>query len=161
MESLSEVYILMVDGMLSHLKSFRVTVQKSVVKSVLTRPSYTSRLHIPNLETFVLCIYPEVEKQRREQVVKWRDLERLTSRSVMPRLRRYSLFYVLRTSDEIKEISQSTLFDNDDRNIRFQFDFNLYTKTLINFCDVDKMCQISSTQVIHRLVECVCHVFFY
>lgn len=144
---MSELYQLMVNGILSSLRSLRVVVNNSFIKHALCRSSYTSRLRVPNLETFVLQLYVGARKGRRERPFKWTDLTTLISCSVMPRLREFSLMCTLQISDEINDISQSILFDNDHRNVRFQFALTFYTTTILNSLEVDKICNVPSTHI--------------
>ena len=119
---MSEVYALTTDGFLPHLKSLRIYVQHSIITTVASALPATTSLRMPNLETFDIYLYQRCRPNENEEEVKWTAVETLTSRSVMPRLRRCSLIYGLLTSAEIPHISQF-LFDIEERQIRIQYAF--------------------------------------
>ena len=115
---MSDIYVLATDGFLPQLRLLRIYVQRSITKTI----SAMTSLCLPNLETFDLYLKDRREPEQGEEEVKWATVEILTSPTIMPRLRRYSLIYGLSTSAEIRDISQF-LFDNDKRDIHIRFAF--------------------------------------
>jgi hypothetical protein len=154
-ENMSDVYALAVDGFFPRLQSLRIYVQKSVIKTVSSGLPATTSLRMPNLETFDLYLKQRGQEDEGEEQVKWTTVETLTSHSVMPRLRRYSLIYGLSTSTEIRHIFQSSIFDNDERHIRIQFAFYINTATFIDSSDITKICDIRSTRDYNIFVQYV------
>jgi hypothetical protein len=143
---MSDVYALAVDGFFPRLRSLRIGVRKSVTKTVSSGLPDIASLRMPNLETFDLYLKQRGIEDEGEEQVKWATLETLTSHSVMPRLRRYSLIYGLSTNVEIRHIFQSSLFDNDERQIRIRFAFYINTATSIDSSDATNICDIRSTR---------------
>ena len=90
---MSDVYALVIDGFLLRLKSLRICVRKSIIKTILTEPPSIERLRMLELEIFNLAL-----KRRRKAVnedkeeVKWLTVEKSISRSVIPRLRRFMVY---------------------------------------------------------------------
>ena len=157
---MSDVYAMAVDGFFPCLKSLRVYVMNTYIKTVLNgRPAIAS-LRMPNLETFDLHLKQQGEADEGEEQVNWTVVETLTSRSVMPRLRRYSLIYGLLTSAEIRHIFQSSLIDYDDRDIRMQFAFCVNRGTSINSSDITNVCDIRSTRYYNIFVQYVSNLPF-
>jgi hypothetical protein len=154
-KTLSDVYALAVDGFFPRLQSLRIYVQKSVIKMVSSGLPAIASLRMPNLETFDLYLKQRGEVEEGEEQVEWTTVEKLTSHSVMPRLRRYSMIYTLQTSAEIRNIFQSSLFDNDERHIRVRFGFYLITTTSIDSSDNTNICSIRSTQYNKTVVQYV------
>ncbi|CAF4072729.1 unnamed protein product, partial [Rotaria sp. Silwood2] len=142
---MSDVYVLAVDGFFPRLQSLRIYVHKCVIKTVSTGLPAIANLHMPNLETFDLYLKKRGETNEGEEQVKWATVEILTSHSVMPRLRRYSLIYSLLTSVEIRHIFQSSLFNNDNRHIRVQFALYINLSTSTDSSDITNICDIHST----------------
>ncbi len=132
---MSDVYELAVDGFFPRLQSLRIYVNKSVIKTVSSGLPAIAKLRMPTLETFNLYLKQRGQAGEGEEQVQWTTLETLTSHSVMPRLRRYSLIYNLQTSVEIRHIFQSSLFHNDERNIDVRFGLYLITTTPIDSSD--------------------------
>ena len=141
---MSDVYLLAVDGFLPHLKSLRIYVQHAIVTTVSSALPPTASLCMSNLKTFDLYLNQRRRPNEDEEEVKWITVETLTSRSVMPRLRRCSLIYGLSTSAEIPHISQF-LFDIDERHIRIQYAFYIPIATSIDSSDIDYIRHICYT----------------
>ncbi|CAF5050086.1 unnamed protein product, partial [Rotaria sp. Silwood1] len=152
-ESMSDVYTLAVDGFFPCLQSLHIYVHKSVIKTVSTGLPAIANLHMPNLETFYLYVKKQGKANEGEEQVEWATLETLTSHSVMPRLRRYSLIYNLSTSVEIQHIFQSSLFNNDKRHIRIQFALHINSLTSIDLSDIIDICDIHSTHYNNIFVQ--------
>lgn len=119
---MSDIYVLATDGFLPQLRLLRIYVQRSITKTISSGFSAMTSLCLPNLETFDLYLKDRREPEQGEEEVKWATVEILTSPTIMPRLRRYSLIYGLSTSAEIRDISQF-LFDNYKRDIHIRFAF--------------------------------------
>lgn len=150
---MSEVYALAVDGFLPHLRFLRVYVNRSIIKTVLLELSSTTSLRMRNLETFDLYLKQRCKpNEGGEEEVEWPTVETLTSPSVMPRLRQFSLIYTLSTSAEIRQISQF-LLHNIDRHIRTRFAFCIPTATPINAYDAANLHHIRSTYPNDFLVQ--------
>ena len=141
---MSDVYTLAADGFLPRLKSLRIYVENSVIKTVLTEPPSIKTLRMPELERFDLRLKREGEADEGEEQVRWITVETLTSHLVMPRLRRFSLIYGLQTKTEIRHIFQSPLFDNDERHVLFRFKLVCVTTTSIDSSDITHICDIPS-----------------
>jgi hypothetical protein len=152
---MSDVFDLAVDGFFPRLQSLRVYVKKSVIKTVSSGLLAITKLRMPNLETFHLHLRQRHQAGEGEEEVKWTTLETLTSPSVMPRLRRYSLVYVLSTNAEILHIFQSSLFHNDERHIDFRFGLYLITTTALDSFDITNVCDIRSTHYHKTIVQYV------
>ena len=152
---MSDVYALAVDGFLPRLQSLHIYVRKSVIQPVSSGLLATTSLHMPNLESFVLYLRERGEAEEGEEQVKWTNVETLSSHSVMPRLRRYSLIYTLETSTEIGHIFQSFLFNNDKRNVRVRFGLYLITTTSIDSSHTTNICDIRSVHYNKTVVQFV------
>lgn len=152
---MSDVYALAVDGFLPRLQSLRIYVQKSVIQTASSGLLTTTSLHMPNLESFVLYLRKRDKAGEGEEQVKWTTVETLSSHSVMPRLRRYSLIYTLETSAEIGHIFQSFLFSNDKRNVRVRFGLYLITTTSIDSFHTTNICDIRSVHYNKTVVQFV------
>lgn len=151
---MSDVYLLAADGFLPHLKWLRIYVQRSIITTISSElPSITS-LRLPNLETFDLYLEHQQTENEDEEEVKWTTVKKLTSRSVMPRLRRCSLIYALPTSDEISDISQF-LFDIDERQIRLQYVFCIPIGTSADSSYIDYVRHICHTHPNNIFVQYV------
>jgi hypothetical protein len=157
---MSDVYALAVDGFFPCLQSLCIYVGKAVIKTVSSGLPATASLRMPNLETFDLHLKQRGEAGEGEEQVKWKTVETLTSRSVMPRLRRYSLIYSLSTSAEIQHIFQSPLFDHGKRQIRVQFALYINASTSIYSSDITHICNIRSTRDNNIFLQCVCNFLF-
>jgi len=144
MESMSDVYTLAADSFFPSLRFLRIHVNNAVVKTVLSELPTTAILHMPNLEIFDLYLNERDEADEGEEQVKWTILETLTSRAVMPRLRRYSLIYGLSTSVESRLIFQSSLFNNDKRHIHVRFALYINSSTCMDSYDITNICDIRS-----------------
>ena len=151
---MSEVYSLSVDGFLPHLKLLRIYVRRSVITTISSALPATTSLHLPNLETFDLYLEHQQRSNEDEEGVEWTIVEKLTSRSVMPRLRQCSLFYALSTNAEISDISQF-LFDIDERQIRIRYVFDISIGTSTDSSDIDYIRNISHKHPNNFLVRYV------
>jgi hypothetical protein len=151
---MSDVYTLAVDGFFPRLRSLRIHVNKVVIKTVSTGLPSTTSLRMPKLETFDLYL-----KREKEEELKWAAVETLTSYSVMPRLRRFSLVYGLSTSTEIRHIFESSLFNNDNRHICVRFVLCLNASTVIDSSDITNILDIRSSCYNELFVKLV-SIFF-
>ena len=142
---MSDVYTLLVDGVLPRLQSLRVDVDRCVIRTVLTEPPSIKRLRMPELKRFDLQLRRHGQADEGEEQVRWMTVETLTSHSVMPRLRRFSLIYGLQTIAEIQHVFQSSLFDDAERHILFRFKLDLVTPTSIDSSDITNICDTRST----------------
>jgi hypothetical protein len=152
---MTDVYALAVDGFFPWLQSLHIFVKKSVIKTVSSGLSAVANLRMPNLETFVLYLKQRGEADEGEEQVKWTNVETLTSHSVMPRLRRYSLVYSLLTSFEIRHIFESSIFYNDERNIDIRFGLYLITTTSLDSTDTINIRDIRSAQYTKSIMHYV------
>jgi hypothetical protein len=143
---MSDVYALAVDGFFPRLQSLRIYVNNAVIKNVSTGLPAITSLHMPKLETFDLYLKARGEGDDEEEKVEWVTVATLTSHSVMPRLRRYSLIYALSKNIEIRHIFQSSLFHNDERHIRVRFALYLDASTSIDSSDIINICDIRSAR---------------
>jgi hypothetical protein len=152
---MSDVYELVIDGFFPRLQSLRIHVNKSVIKTVSSGLAAIENLRMPNLETFDLYLKQRGQADGGEEQVQWTTVETLTSHSVMPRLRRYSLIYSLQTSVEIRHIFQSSLFHNDERQIHVRCGLYLTTMTPIDSSDAIDICDIGSARFNKTFVQYV------
>jgi hypothetical protein len=139
---MSDVYTLAMDGFFPSLRLLRVYVKNAVIKTVSTDLPATTSLRMPKLETFDLYLKWRQEATEEEEEVKWAAVETLICHSVMPRLRRCSLFYNLSTGIEIRDIFQSPLFNNDERHIHVRFALYLNTSIFIDSSDITNIFDI-------------------
>ncbi len=146
METLSDFYELAADGSFPRLKWLDIFVNKSVIKTISAEVPAITNFHMPNLETLNLNLKRTYEANEEEKQIPWTTVETLTSCSVMPRLRRYTLIYTLWTNDEITQIFESSIFHNDERHIDFRFRFDIFTRTpMDSFYDITKINNIRFT----------------
>lgn len=156
---MSDVYTLATDGFLPRLRSLRIHVKNAVIKTISTELLTTTRLRMSKLETFDLYIKKRGSADEGEEQVKWAVVETLTSYCVMPSLRRFSLVYNLLTSTEIRDIFESSLFNNDDRHICVRFAFYLNALTTENSSDITNIFNIRSSCYNELLVKFVSNFF--
>jgi hypothetical protein len=156
---MSDLYTLAIDGFLPRLRSLRIRVKNALIKTISTERLKTTRLHMSKLETFDLYLKDRDLTNEGEEQVEWSVVQRLTSYCVMPCLRRFSLVYTLWTIDEIRDIFQSSLFNNDDRHTCVRFVFYLNASPIENSSDITNMFNIRSSSTNELLVKFVSQFF--
>jgi hypothetical protein len=156
---MSDVYALAIDGFFPRLRSLRIHVANAVIKTVSTELSTTTRLRTSKLETFDLYLNQRDEADEGEEQVKWAAVETLISYCVMPRLRRFSFVYELSTSTEIRDIFESSVFNNDNRHICVRFALDINASNVIDSSDITNIFNIRSSHYNELLVEHVSITF--
>jgi hypothetical protein len=111
------------------------------------------------LETFDLYLNRRDEADEEKEQVKWAIVETLISDGIIPCLRRFSFVYKLSTSAEIRDIFESSLFNNDNRHVYVRFAFNMDASNVIDSSDITNIFNIRSSCYNELLVEYVSLVF--
>jgi hypothetical protein len=156
---MSDVYTLAIDGFFPRLRSLRIYIRNAVIKTALTKPSTTTKLCMSKLETFDLYLNRRDEADEEKEQVKWAIVETLISDGIIPCLRRFSFVYKLSTSAEIRDIFESSLFNNDNRHVYVRFAFNMDASNVIDSSDITNIFNIRSSCYNELLVEYVSLVF--
>ena len=156
---MSDVYILAIDDFFPCLRSLRICVGKAAIKTALIEPSTMRKLRMSKLENFDLYLNERRAADEGEEQVKWVAVETLLSSRVMPRLRRFSFIYKLSTSAEIRNIFESSIFDNDSRHICVRFALNTDASDVKNSSEITHIFNAHSSRNNELLVESVSFVF--
>jgi hypothetical protein len=155
---MSDVYTLAIDGFFPRLRSLRVHVQNAVIDAA-TKSLTMTKLRMSNLETFNLHVIQRGNAAEGEEQVEWAVVETLISDCIMPCLQRFSFVYKLSTSAEIRDIFQSSVFNNDNRRICVRFVLNINASNVIDSSDITNIFNIRSSRYNELLVEYVSLVF--